>query len=195
MAKCCARNAVTKRGIASVKSLTPRTMRMPASSGCFWCAIFLRMRTRNASAPLPAPQHFDLHDERTVEYRRPSGFGGKFRYIQSRFLFELALHTCVEIDLAIHDVVGVGGPARKINAAGLRRMLAHDAEQERAVGADNGGSTKAIMHAHGRAPPSAPGGEARIVGFQVGAAKPAVCQRLAVQHQNAAVPYRRDLAL
>ena len=64
-------------------------------------------------------QHFDLHDKRAVEYRRPPGFSGKFRHVQSGFLFEFALRAQIEIDAPIHDVVAVGRAAGEINAACL----------------------------------------------------------------------------
>ena len=46
-----------------------------------------------------------------------------------------------------------------------------------------------------RPPPGAPGGEARIIGFQIGAAQHAVARSVLMQQQHAAVPDRRLRAL
>ena len=74
-------------------------------------------------------------------------------------------------------------------------VRAHDAEQESAVGGKNRRRAETIVDRRRRPAPSAPGGKARIVGFEIAPAKHAVRHGMVVQQQHAAVPQRRLLAL
>jgi len=67
-------------------------------------------------------------------------------------------------------------------------------EQTRAIGRHDCRGAKAIKNISFWPAPMPPGGEARIIGFQIGAAEDAVFQRIVLQQQHAAIPQCRGLA-
>ena len=58
-ANCASRNAVTKRGIAGLRSRASRTMWMADNSGSCWLARLATIRSRKASPGISTPQHPD----------------------------------------------------------------------------------------------------------------------------------------
>ena len=114
---------------------------------------------------------------------------------EAGFLLKLAPNAEIEIDGAVDDVVRIGRAARKIDAAGIGGVRAHDPEQKRAVGGNDRRRAETVVHGRRRPAPMAPGGEARKVGFEIAAAENTIRQSMFVQQQHAAVPQGRLLAL
>ena len=103
---------------------------------------------------------------------------------------QFAHHASLQIDRAGRDVLRVGRSGGKIDRAGAGRMLAHDAEQKRAIRGAQRPLRKAVGHAGIGKAPVAPSDVAGEVGFQEGAAHAIVLQGPLVQQQHAAVPHR-----
>src|SRR5215471_16815664 len=58
-------------------------------------------------------QHLDVRDQRAVDDSGPARLDSKLRDVEAGFLFQLALHAEIKIDLAINKVVWIGRPAGK----------------------------------------------------------------------------------
>ena len=84
-----------------------------------------------------------------------------------------------------------GTPAGKVDAAGIHRVRAHDAEQEGAVGTRAAHPWRSSCCTRFREAPVAPGQEAGEVGFEEGAAQHAIVDGMFGEQQHAAVPEAR----
>src|SRR5258708_3382555 len=114
---------------------------------------------------------------------------------QAGFLLDLARDAACYIDRAAAEVVEVGRARRKIDAPGIRGMLAHFAQYERAVGAAQCAHSEAVEHAPVRKAPVAPCQEACEIGVEIAGAEAVASENWIACQQNPPIPDFRFLAL
>src|SRR5262249_46333522 len=123
----------------------------------------------------------------------PSRLGFKAGNIQASFFLEFSRDAQIEIDLVADDIIWIGRATRKIDFPRIECMRAHDGEQIGTVRRPYCRRAEAIPYARSRTTPMAPGGKARIVGFQILTAKYAPFDDLAMHQQDATIPEFRFL--
>src|SRR5882672_11227793 len=101
---------------------------------------------------------------------------------------EFAHDAARYVDRAVPDVVEVGRSGRKIDAPGVRRVLAHLAEHEGAVGAAERAHTKTVEHGSVGKAPVAPRQKACEIGFEIAGAEAIPGKHRVAPEQDAAVP-------
>jgi hypothetical protein len=152
----------------------------------------------------PPAQHLSRHiDAQNPDHRErrpgidamPMRLALVFAGCEPGFFLELARDAAWNIDRAVPDVVEVGRTGWKIDAPGVRRVLAHFTEHEGAVGAAQRAHAEAVEHARVGKAPVAPGQETCEIGFEIAGAEAVAGKYRVASKQDAAVPHRRLFAL
>src|SRR4051812_23186184 len=86
----------------------------------------------------------------------PMRAGAIVRCREAGFLLDLPSNIARDINRAPADVVKIRRPRRKVNAAGIRGMLTHFAEDEHAVGTPQRAHPESVEDGPVRATPVAP---------------------------------------
>src|SRR5215207_5955757 len=89
---------------------------------------------------------------------------------QPGLFLEFARDAARYVDRAVPDVVEIGRSGREIDTPGVRRVLAHLAEHEGAVGAAERAHAEAVEHAWVRKAPVAPSQKTCEIGFEIAGA-------------------------
>src|SRR5437899_407201 len=108
---------------------------------------------------------------------------------------EFARNAAGYVDRAVPDVVEVGGAGRKIDASGVRRVLAHLAKYESAVGAAERAHAKTVEHGRIGETPVAPGQKTCEISFEIAGAEAVSGKHRVAPEQDATVPQRGLFAL
>src|SRR5258706_7811369 len=114
---------------------------------------------------------------------------------QAGFLLDLARDAACYIDRAAAEVVEVGRARRKIDAPGIRGMLAHFAQYERAVRAAQRAHSEAVEHAPVRKAPVGPCQKACEISVEITGAEAVASENRIACQQNPPIPDFRFLAL
>src|SRR6185437_5775627 len=108
---------------------------------------------------------------------------------------DLAGDAAFDVEPVAADVIAIGRAGGEIDATGVRGVLAHLAEHERAVAAAQRAHAEAVEHAAVRKAPVPPGQEAREIGLEIIRAETPGGEHRIAAEQNMAVPELRPLAL
>src|SRR5258705_9314967 len=112
-------------------------------------------------------QYPDHCDRSAGDDAIPMRAGSIIRRRQPGLLLDLAGDAARHIDRALPDVVEVGRTRREVDPPGIRGVLAHLTEYERAVGAAQRAHAKAVEHIFVGATPVAPRQEPGKIGFEI----------------------------
>src|SRR6185312_14751199 len=110
-------------------------------------------------------------------------------------LLELSRDAAGNVHRAVPDVVEVGRTGWKINVSGGRRMLAHLAEHEGAIGAVERAHAEAVEDGSVWKAPVAPGQKTCEIGFEIAGAEAVSGKHRIAPEQDAAIPQRGLFAL
>src|SRR5579863_1668453 len=164
----------------------------------FW--LHLAGKTAFNPQPKRLACQFDLkypnHRNRwPSKYAAPVRVHGVIGRIEAGFLGDLTHDTAGKIEPAVPDIVGIGRAGRKIDAARIRGVRAHFAEQERAVGRAQRAHAKAVENGRVGKVPIAPRQKIRKIRLEEIGAEVIAGMNCVAAKQDAAVPEFRLLAL
>src|SRR3954451_6399036 len=120
----------------------------------------------------------------------PMRSGAIVRCREAGFLLDLPSNTARDIHRAPADVVKIRRSRRKVNAAGIRGMLTHFAENEHAVGTPQRAHPESIEDGPVRATPVAPRQETCKISVEVGCAEAFGGELRIAAEQHTAFPNR-----
>src|SRR5258708_12279396 len=120
----------------------------------------------------------------------PIRTGAIIRWCEAGLLLDFTGDAARDIDRATPEIGEIGRSRWKIDAAGLRGVLAHFAQDERAIRTTQRAHAKTVEHFPVRKAPVAPRQEAREIGLEITAAKALSGEDRIARQQDAAVPHR-----
>src|SRR3954453_2119375 len=114
---------------------------------------------------------------------------------QPGLFLKLTHDAARDVQHSIPDVIEVGRAGRKIDASGIRRVFAHHAEHEGAIGTAKRTHAEAVEYGMVGKAPVTPGQKTRKIGFEVAGAEVVAGKSRIAPEQDAAVEQRGPLAL
>src|SRR5258708_13777886 len=120
----------------------------------------------------------------------PIRTGAIIRWCEAGLLLDFTGEDASDIERAVHEVGERGRSRWKIDAAGIRGVLAHFAQDERAIRTTQRAHAKTVEHFPVRKAPVAPRQEACEIGLEITGAKALSGEDRIARQQDAAVPDR-----